>query len=242
MHFHKKTFTNNASVLIAAICVIVGAIYRIAFSIIYSVQSRDSYDYVHFIRQWEDSNVIPFNASFPPLGLFILKIPYHFFSYDIIKGGIVINMVLGLLIILLLIQIAKETLKSISAMFLLGIIGATNTSLIKYSCQFLRENTYLFFLCLTVLCLIRFYKSNRAVEIIYISLCTVCSALCRREGIELVIFFVLLLLFFLFRKKISFRKALSFSLLYFISFAAFLLSISIICDVPLNYYMALVYI
>ena len=77
----------------------------------YPVQPRDAYTYEQFIRHWEKTGLLSDTFVGIPFSLWILKAPYHFFRFDIIKSGIAINCLLGVFIIIISVFIVDEIFK-----------------------------------------------------------------------------------------------------------------------------------
>ena len=73
------------------VCMVIGAIVRLYYCISFFVPVRDTYVYEEYIRQWTLYGEIPEGATFPPLGLFILRIPSLYYGLDIIKGDVSSN-------------------------------------------------------------------------------------------------------------------------------------------------------
>ena len=227
---------NNTSFLTTVLCLSISIIYRIIYILVYPVQPRDTYDYESFIIQWERFDIIQMNSSFPLFGVYLLKIPHHFFSYDIIKGGVIINMIFGLMTIYVVIIFAHEIFRSNTAALIAGIIAATNTSLIRYSCQMLRENTYIFFYIVTIFFLVRYYNRKDLFDVIMISLGIVSTTLCRKEGLELILITLSTITFLLLCRKIRISQGLFHFVATLFLLVLFFLAINTICGIPLKYY------
>ncbi len=218
--------------LITTVCVLIGSIVRIAYCLKYPVPVRDSYEYMFIIREWIETNSIPIEKPIPPLGLFLMKIPTTYFGYEIIKGGIVINILLGLLIIITLIKISDEITPSPLLALCIGILSATHPTLIRYSCEMLRENSFLLFSSFAVISCIRFLKGTTG-YLILASICLAAGYLCRHEGIEFAFFFGALILF---NPKIELKKRGLYSMIYIVLFMFSLVAISLCIGIPKEYY------
>jgi len=164
-----------------------GMIIRLFYCIEYPVQPRDSYRYENIIIQLEETGTISDKIAFFPLSLWILKIPYHYWGYDIVKGGIVFNMLLGVTLICLIVKTASNYIKDSKILFAIGLTAATNPMLIRFSCTLLRENTYLLLTFFSILVLISYYKTKKIVHLIIAQMLAAFSTLCRLEGFELII-------------------------------------------------------
>lgn len=174
--------------------------------------------------------------SFPPLGPFILRIPALYFDTDIMKGGIVVNMILGLCIISVLVLISKEILFSDLIATGLGIIAAVHPSLVHYSCHLLRENTFLLFSSLAVLCALRHMKFHTRRNVVFSAVFTVMATLCRHEGIELLAVFCVL--FFLNPTKPDCATRFKTVFLFLISGFAALFLISYAVGISSDFYLS----
>ena len=106
--------------LIDIICVALGGLIRVIYCVVYPVPVRDAFQYKEFIELWNDSGIIPSDSSLPPLSMFLLKTPYSLFEYDVIKGGTIINIVLGLGIIITLIHVSYEIFPSKKTIIIYG--------------------------------------------------------------------------------------------------------------------------
>ena len=230
MHNSKKNLF-----LIDILWVALGGLIRIIYCIVYPVPVRDAFKYKEFIELWISSGTIPDDSYFPPLGVFLLKTPYSLFEYDIIKGGTVINSILGLGIIIALINVAYEIYPSKIAALCSGLLVATHPSFIHYSCQMTRENTYLFFSCLATLFFIK--SLNRTSKPFYVAYAGVFSAsasLCRFEALELFAIFIFLIIC---SNLKSFSSCIK-KLFLFLSFSIIsFCSILYIISIPFTYFL-----
>lgn len=220
-------FNVTKSDYISFVCVFTGYIFRLIFICIYPIQPRDSYTYLTEIIRWERFGVLPNNKN--QFGLWILKIPYHFWGFDIFNGGIIINLLFGLMIILLLIKLTYLLFNRHSISLLVGLIVSSHPSFIRFSCTFLRENSFLLFTCFflyfTALCICH--------NSIIFTICTGCSIgsafLCRLEGAELIVLYFLIKTFFSppAQKKMLFIDftVLIISFFLFICFITFILKL-----------------
>ena len=177
------------------LCLLTGLLLRVLYIIRYPIQPRDAYSYMNVITKWEKEGFIEDGIGIVPLSLWILKTPHKLFSIDLLKGGVVINMILGLLIIVVMIRITGAIFHNELIQLFVGLITATHPILIHFSCVFLRENSYLFFSGLALFCLVKYLASPRY---LYLSCGSVASSLsfaCRLEGLELPLFFFSAILF-----------------------------------------------
>lgn len=210
------------------ICVIIGLVYRLFYCIRYPVQPRDSYTYEYLISQWSKSETLHYNRY--PLSLWILKIPSSLFHCDIIKGGIIINMIIGILLIVLTMMTTNKYFKTKGLALIAGTLVATHPTLVHISCCFLRENTYLLFFSLSLVFLLRYFDSKHLVDLLLAGITGAVSFMCRFEGMEIVLIVYVLVFFLLFIKKLVLFKALfhvaAFSTVFFLTVRI----ICILCD------------
>ena len=205
----------NIVFAITIVSVVLGALIRIVYCIQYSVQPRDAFTYGKVIAQWEETGVFEDKTiTFIPFSLWILKIPHHFFNCDI-KGGIIINTILALFIIILAINIAKRYTKNAPALLIVGVIVATHPSLVRFSCTCLRENTYIVFCLLVFDLMFQYLHHTTYFPMLFSGASCAFAFLCRLEGIELLAITSLFLILLRTLNKICWSKFfLHFFLLY----------------------------
>lgn len=186
----------------------IGDAIRLFYCIQYPIQPRDAYTYGYVIEEWENTGRISSEIIFYPLSLWILKIPCHFFSFNGLQSGIIVNMILGLLIILATVELSSRLFGSCFAMLFSGLVAATHPSLVRFSCTCLRENTYLFFSILAILFLLNYYYHFSVFNLLFSSIFGALAFLCRLEGLELLAVVFIMLLFGLVLKKVKLKNAL----------------------------------
>ncbi len=220
--------------LIDILCVVLGGLIRIIYCIVYPVPVRDAFVYKEFIESWNYSGIIPGDSYFPPLGLFLLKIPYSLFEYDVIKGGTIVNIVLGLGIIITLISVSYEIYPSKIVALCSGLLVATHPTLVHYSCQMTRENPYLFFSCLATLFFLKsLNRTSKPFYVVYAAIFSTSAFLCRFEALELFVIFVLLIICLNFKSiSTGIKKLFLFTSFSVISFG----SIIYIINIPISYF------
>ena len=187
------------------------------------------------IAEWVRTGTIQIGTPIPPLSLLILSIPNKVFAYDIIKGAVIVNVLLGLGIIYLIMVIVYIITSSKSIMLFLGLIVATHPSLVHYSCNLLRENSYLFFLCLSIMYTIRFVKTSFYYNILYAVVFASLSIFSRHEGFEVLVILLFICALSGSKSNRLFRITGCILMAFFstISIALFLL----LFGVPFNYYI-----
>lgn len=210
---------------ISIVCVVFGALIRLIYCIRYPVQPRDAYSYSQIISLWEESGITPRNTNFFPLSLWFLKTPHHLFQYDSMKSGIMVNMLLGLLIIAIIVNIANHLFKNNYTILFAGLAAATHPALVTFSCSCLRENTYLFFTILTISFLVRYCIRPHFSHLFFAGIFGATAFLCRLEGLEILpIVFVVFFFLFIF-KKIRFSKAVLHGIAFLVVYSLAVLSI-----------------
>ena len=220
----KKTET------IIIFLVLLGGGLRLGYCICYPVQPRDAYTYESVIREWEESGTIPETIDYFPLSLWILKIPHSIFRYDIVKGGIIINQICGLFLIIFLAIITKKYFRKNYVMIFVGLLVATNPSLVHFSCSFLRENIYLVFATLSLLFLLKYWDATKKRDLLKASMFGALASMCRLEGFEFLVFFLIISFVAFLLKRIQFIKFFVHSVLFFIIFLATTVSVCRIMD------------
>lgn len=169
--------------VIMALCILLGLLVRLMECIRYPVQPRDTYEYESIISEWEEKGEMPKRYK-GPLSLWLLKLPRHFWDYDTIKGGVIVNNVIGILLMLIIMQETSSFFKNDFIVLFVGIIMATHPQLIRFSCFFLRENSYLLFSVLFLGAMARYCSSNKLRYMIKAAITGALAFLCRQEGLE----------------------------------------------------------
>jgi hypothetical protein len=220
----KKKGKSRIEFLITLLCVGLGAILRLLYIIKYPVQVRDAYTYREIMEEWNNTGVIPDDAIVPPFALYISKKPAEWFGWETMQSGIIVNLLLGLLIIILLMKISKKIISSWIVMLCVGLIASTHPSLIEYSCNILRENTYLVLFCLGILEALKYWETSNAIHVLIMSLLAATAFLTRYEGLEFIFFFSCCI--FMMKKKIIPRKRIRMFLLFIIMYVISFLSLA----------------
>lgn len=185
---HLKSFCKQRKLfLICIFFVVLGLFFRSFHIIKYSIQSRDSYTYKEEILEMQ-KNKLQSGIAHPIGTVYLMSLPSRWFGLDIIKGGIIINMVLGISIIALVIKICYNITRSSLLMVYAGFLSASHSNLIYYSTQLLRETSYLFFVCAALEILTR-KETDSFFKTTLLSLYTTFAILCRLEGIEIIIMY-----------------------------------------------------
>ena len=201
-------------------CLILAYVIRLFYCILYPIQPKDAYIYIKYIIQWEEQGKpIPIIEDiYYPLSLWLLKAPHHFFGMEIVKGGIILNLLLGILIVALLMTIARLFFKEDKIILFVGLIAATHPMLVHFSCVFLRENTYLFFSLLTFYCLAKYCMRFDLIDLVGTGLFGSLASLCRIEGLEFIIVISLVLFLFVYVKKKQVYKAIRHFIVFVLAF------------------------
>ena len=214
-----RTNMNRRFFLIIVVLVTISSLLRIAYIVFHPVQPRDYYKYESCIYDWENKGEMPEEIK-GGLSIWLLKAPYHFFKYDLLKGGVVINVILGSLITVFSILILYNIFNSSIITIVVGLILATHPTLIELSCFFLRENSYLFFALLSMYGLVRFIKRKSIIMLLLSGIMCTLSFLCRFEGAELIPISLLLISCILIHDKTKLKKVLLYDSLYVFSLLA----------------------
>ena len=224
---------SRALLLITVVCVIIGLLVRLEYYIHYPVQPRDSYKYQAFIETWEETGEMP-RGHRGALSLWILKSPHLLFKVDTIRGGVIINNCLGILLIMLAIVISKRIFGKNSIALFAGLIVATHPQLVRFSTSFLRENTYLVFAMLTLGFLLEYIRNKRLACVISAGIVSALSFLCRIEGLELTLMTFVMILFLLIQRKIKIKKAFLHSLAFIFVFCFTLAIVCVLLGLKIN--------
>lgn len=219
---------------IIVICQTIGLVARLLYIVYYPVPVRDSYGYAQFISAWNHSGSFPSGTHFPPLSVYLLKIPSDIYHIDIIKGGTIMNMIMGVMLIGLIVYLVSLLSPSPIFLFVAGLLVSTHSTFINYSCHMTRETGYLFFLTFALICIIKYFHSKRLYYIFLTSLSCSAACLCRFEALEFC--FVVLLVLLIWKKRYNVLKCYLLFMLLYISFF-FLISLAI--GAPISYYYEL---
>lgn len=168
---------------------------RCYYIIKYPVQDRDVYVYERLAQESVNQEDTRINETIPPLAVKLIRESDRWLGLGIIKSGIVMNMVLGIGISLITLVIADLICGNPIITMCVGLISATHPTLVHYSTQMLRENSYLFFATLSIMFMVKYAISKKKANIVLIALTTMASTLCRHEGLELIVLTLFLLLF-----------------------------------------------
>ncbi len=206
-----KIYTKKHIILF---CVILGFIIRLVYCIVYPVQPRDAFQYYHLINQLEKEGTIGDQIVFFSFSLYLFEITHVILRIDIIKSGIVLNMILGLFLIATCIMSLSIFFKKKIVLLLGGLCVATHPTLIKFSCTCLRENTSLFFLFVSIVSSIRYIQKDRILYLFLSALFTAMAILCKLESIELIPITLLSFLFFQQKKERFLKTVVISSILY----------------------------
>ena len=147
---------NNRLFFVIVICLAIGGLLRVFYCLKYPVPVRDSFSYKFFIEEWVKYGKLPYGKDFPPLGLYLLHIPSALTGCETIKSSIIMNVLFGMLFICVSVYISKCIFSSTFVQCVIGLIVATHPTLIDYSCQGTRENSYLLFCCLSIFFIIKY--------------------------------------------------------------------------------------
>ena len=219
--------------IVVFVILLLGITIRWIYLIKYPVPARDAYTYIHFFHEWEKTNILPINDVIPPIAMILLRFPQRHLGLELVSGGILLNCILGLFIVYFICQTTKRITKSNLCVLLVGGLAATNPSLVHYSCQFLRENIYLFFCSLCVKESVENYYRFKYVTLLKIAFFSVLSCFSRHEGYEM---FLLEFIFLLFLKDISLLGKIRILFLYCALYVVCFGTLLLISGIDINYF------
>ena len=179
-------YKRNRVFLFCVVFILLGLLFRCIHIFKYSIQSRDSYDYKEEIAEIQKDK--SHSGNYPIVSMYLMSLPSRLFGLDIIKGGVIVNMILGVSIIALIVKTCYNITRSSLLMFYAGIITASYSDFIYFSTQLLRENSYLFFVCAALEMLTRRGKDS-LLKLFLLGFYTICAVLCRFEGLEIIIMY-----------------------------------------------------
>lgn len=191
---------NKTLFIIIILCLCLGGATRILYCIKYPVQPRDVYKYIYEMENWEKEQRI----NVPYLSFYLMNLPHNILKCDIKKGGICVNVVVGQLIVILSILSFRELSDNKIGLWIVGLATSTHPTLIHYSCVLLRENTYLLFCIISVNLLILWCKRKSIIYIFLGGITAALSFLCRYEGFEICVIYILMIL--LYFKSLRIRR------------------------------------
>ena len=201
----KSFYRRNRIFLLCIVFVVFGLFLRCLHIVEYSIQSRDSYTYMDDIAHFQKNELVT-EKHHPVLSIYLMSIPSRYFGLDNTKGGVIVNMMLGVWTVFLIVKTSFNILKSVLLTSCAGILTASNSNLIYYSTQLLRETSFLFFVCAALELLTR-KEPDKLLKTFMLGFYTTCAVLCRVEGVEIVIvYFLFKAVFFLFDKQKTAKK------------------------------------
>lgn len=217
-----RKITIGKKEIIIFICCTLGMVIRFLKCVTDPVQPRDAYTYELNILDWEKLNVLEKNYS--PLGLWILSLPSKIINCDTMKGGLAVNLVLGTLIIMVLINIIWLLFRRTDLVLACGLIAATHPFLIRFSSSFLRENTYLFFSVLAILYSVKYIREHTVKNTVLIAIFSSFAFLCRLEALEYLFLFFVFMIYLCMNKKVSVHRAVIHYALFIVFFSTTLIT------------------
>lgn len=190
---------NKSLFIVIILCFFLGWVTRILYYIKYPVQPRDVYAYLYEMENWEkeqrSNDTFTVSPHVPYLSLYLMNLPHKIMKCDIKKGGICVNVMVGQLIIILSILSFRVLSDNKVGLWVVGLVTSTHPTLIQYSCVLLRENTYLLFCIISINLLILWYKRKSIIYIFLGGVTAALSFLCRYEGLEICVIYILMILF-----------------------------------------------
>lgn len=226
----KRLFASKIIILVIAI------IFRITYCLRYPVPVRDSYRYFDHIETLQKTGTICDQGIYsPPLALYILGFPSKYWDCGIIKGGICIDVVLGLLIILVATEICAMIIPSLLIVFLISLIFSTHPNLVYYSCQCLRENSFILLSLLAIWASLLSIRKRSTPYLVLAGVFTAWAIQCRYEAMELLLFIPPA--FILFDPQKSYFKRFFLCGLFFASILTTFFLTNTTLGIPLSYYV-----
>lgn len=206
----RKLQWNSIALFSAVFCVALAA--RLLSLILDPMPQRDAVLYLFLAERWQETGdyaqAIAGGTIVPPLPLFtIVKLMDWGLPSEIAGRGIALF--LGSMIPVLGYYISYKIFKDALIAGISAFFFIFHPVLISYSIQPLRENYYLFFLCLTIIAAINGIKNKRVQDWGLCGIFLAFSVYSRYESLELLIFIPLILFYLHFKKKITFKKTLS---------------------------------
>ena len=226
----KRLFAIQIIILVIAIA------FRITYCFRYPVPVRDSYKYQEHIETLQKTGTICDQEIYtPPLALYILGFPSKHWDCGIIKGGICIDVVFGLLIILVATEICAMTIPSLFIVFMIGAIFSTHPNMVYYSCQCLRENSFILLSLLATWASLLSIRKGSATGIVLAGAFAAWAIQCRYEALELLLFIPPALMLFA-SGKTYFKRIVLCGLFLASILATFFLTNAAL-GIPLSYYV-----
>ena len=185
---------NKTLFIIIILCLCLGGTTRILYCIKYPVQPRDVYKYIYVMENWEKEQWVDL-INVPYLSLYLMNLPHKILTSDIKKGGICLNIMVGQCIIILSILSFRVLSDNKIGLWVVGLVTSTHPTLIHYSCEMLRENTYLLFCIVSINLLILWHKRKSIIYIFLGGISAALSFLCRYEGLEICVMYILMIIF-----------------------------------------------
>lgn len=238
MEYEKKTtdIQNNiinSNIVEYCLLTIVALFSRMLYCILYNVPNRDSFTYMKTIDEWTTNYPPESLNGVPPLGIYILKQASSILGFGTMKSGYCANIVMSIISVILLTETFKLLCRSRTIGILIGILAATNPTLVENSCSLTRESSYFLFSCMSLFNTIKYIKHRSYYYILCATICISAAYACRHEGIELIIIFFGIILFI--PKENFANKTLKTSFALSV-FCLMLILLPITIRIPLSFY------
>ena len=158
------------------------------------METRDGIGYIQFTQRWfeEGTAALPaFLQTQPPLFCYLSR-ALMFTGLSAEAATQLVNLSAGTLLLIPVYFAGKLLFNDKRAGLWLGALSAVMPTLVKYSCERLREGLYFFFAFWVICFWLHAVKQSRPMQNAFLcGLCAVLSLLCRYEALEAGFVFVL---------------------------------------------------
>lgn len=228
----------NKSIIALTIILLLSLGIRLCYIIKYPIPVRDALNYKRIVEEWIDYGTFMLNRNddIPPLFLYIVKELHISTEIDILSVGTIVNMIAGLFIVMVIFLIGNMIFKNLTLSIFLGLIAASHPKLISFSCQMLRENTYLLGVTFFLYFLLSSIRKITYGKVMTLGIITSVTVMIRHEGLELLLLTLILLVNQILSKKIKTNKLLLLLSTYMISILMGLFLLNQIMGIKLEYY------
>jgi membrane protein len=155
------------------------------------METRDGIGYIQFTQRWfeEGTAALPaFLQTQPPLFCYLSR-ALMFIGLSAEAATQLVNLSAGTLLLIPVYFAGKLLFNDKRAGLWLGALSAVMPTLVKYSCERLREGLYFFFAFWVICFWLHAVKQSRPMQNAFLcGLCAVLSLLCRYEALELLVF------------------------------------------------------
>lgn len=207
-------FQKYALLYITLVIFTISIIFRITFYLLSDRIARDSFTYIKYAEllcqnnwDWSVVYVKGANVHFPPLLISVMALGTKF-GIDVEMSGILFVLMLGSLVPVGVFLCADHIFKKRIYAFFAGMLIAVHPYSIELSASILRDAPYHCFLIFSLLAAIYAINSRKLRYWVACGIIAGLAALTRREGIELLIIFLVWNVVWLLKNKNDFKKSL----------------------------------